>query len=62
MSNRLASYLLRGKNKKIGYLHAVTETNKKSIIPARDPKPWGGAKGDEKSGGDDEDDDTYEST
>ena len=31
---------------------------KKKIIPARDPKQWGGAKGDETRGGDDDDDDT----
>ena len=28
------------------------------IIPARDPKQWGGGKGGETSGGDDDDDDT----
>ena len=28
------------------------------IIPARDPNQWGGAKGDETSGCDDDDDDT----
>ena len=42
-----------------GILHREFD---KKIIPARDPKQWGGAKGDENSGGDDEDDDTYEST
>ena len=31
---------------------------KKYIIPARDPKQCGGAKGDATSGGDDEEDDT----
>ena len=31
----------------------LTRTN----IPARDPKQWGGEKGDETSGGDDDDDD-----
>ena len=30
----------------------------KPILPARDPKQWGGATGDETSGGDDDADDT----